>query len=191
MNSGSFAARAGNEGCPGFVGLTIVIVAGALVLAACSSSRTDAKESTISEIREELLASVIDVAGSDGHRYRAADDMGHEMDAAKIIQIAETGELAAVYHWWSDTTQQFTSSLATSENLFDWAWQVDLKENASMPTIAPASDGGYVLAWEDDSGPRVGLGYYRSWQALLAGQRAKQFTAERLLSDCAEGTPNI
>jgi hypothetical protein len=160
-------------------------------LGGCSDSGADNDESTISEAREELLGYVTDIAGSDGHRYQATDDLGHEMDAAKIIQVAETGEFAAVYHWWSDTTQQFTSSLATSDNLLDWEWQVDLTDGASMPTIAPATDSGYVVAWEDDTGPRVGLSYYPSWEALLAGEPAKHFTAERQLSDCAEGTPNV
>ena len=162
-----------------------------LLLAGCSDGAADNDEATIAEVREELLAYVIDIPGSDGHRYQATDDLGHEMDAAKILQIAETGEFAAVYHWWSDATQQFTPSLATSENLLDWEWRVDLTEGASMPTIAPASDGGYVVAWEDDTGPRVGLSYYPTWESLLAAEPAKQFTAERQLSDCAEGTPNI
>lgn len=161
-----------------------------LLLAACGGAAAN-EGSTIAEARAELLEYVIDIPGSDGHRYRATDDRGHEMDAAKIIQIPETGEFAAVYHWWSDTTQQFTPSLATSDNLLDWTWRVDLGENASMPTIAPASDGGYVVAWEDDSGPRVGLSYYPTWAAVLAGQSSKRFTAERQLSECAEGTPNI
>ncbi len=162
-----------------------------VLLAGCSEGPADNDEATISEVREELLGYVIDIPGSDGHRYQATDDLGHEMDAAKIIQIAETGEFVAVYHWWSDTTQQFTPSVATSDNLLDWEWQVDLSEGASMPTIAPASDGGYVVAWEDDAGPQVSLSYYPTWAALLAAEPAKRFTAERQLSDCAEGTPNI
>lgn len=161
------------------------------LLAACSEGAAGNGEMTISDAREELLAFVIDIPGSDGHRYQATDDLGHEMDAAKIIQVAETGEFAAVYHWWSDTTRQFTPSLATSENLLDWEWQVDLTEGASMPTIASATDGGYVVAWEDDAGPQVSLTHYPTWEALLGAEPAKQFTAERRLSDCAEGTPNI
>ena len=167
--------------------LVVILV----VLVGCSDGGADNDESTSSEAREDLLAYVTDIQASDGHLYQATDDLGHEMDTAKIIQVAESGEFAAVYHWWSDTTQQFTPSLATSDNLLDWEWQVDLAEDASMPTIAPATDGGYVVAWEYDTGPHVGLSYYSTWEELLAGEPAKQFTAERQLSDCAEGTPNI
>lgn len=195
MNWSLRAATITEAGCPGqrsrAVRLGLSLLFALVVLVGCSEGAADNDEATISETREELLGYVIDIPGSDGHRYQATDDLGHEMDAAKIIQVAETGGFAAVYHWWSDTTQQFTPSLATSEDLLDWEWQVDLTEGASMPTIAAASDGGYVAAWEDDTGPRVGLSYYPTWESLLAAEPAKQFTAERQLSDCAEGTPNI
>ncbi len=158
-----------------------------LILGGCG----DDHSSAIANAREELLAYVIDIPGSDGHRYQAADDRDHAMDAAKIIQVAETGEFAAVYHWWDDTTQSFTPSLAISDDLLDWRWQVDLGDGASQPSIAPASDGGYVVAWEDHADPQITLSYYPTWETLLAGEPAKQFTAERHLPGCAEGTPNL
>ncbi len=173
----------------------LLLVAMAL-FAGCTAAAANNDDSTISEAREELLRYVTDIPNADGYRYRATDDRGHEMDTAKIIQIAETDEFAAVYHWWSDTTQQFTPSLATSDNLLDWTWRVDLTEGASMPTIAPASDGGYVVAWEgDDDHPtapsQITFSYYPTWEDLLAAQPAKQFSAERQLDGCVEGTPNI
>ncbi len=166
------------------------ILVAAILIGGCTTAPGGGQDPTISEARQELLGYVIDIRSADGYRYQITDDRGHEMDAAKIIQIAD-GEFAAVYHWWSDGTRQFTSSLATSDDLLDWTWRVDLAEGVSMPTIAPASDGGYVVAWEDDSGPKVGMAYYPSWEALLAGDPDKRFTAERQLSECAEGTPNI
>jgi hypothetical protein len=162
-----------------------------VVLGGCGDGGADTGESATSQAREELLAYVTDVQAADGHRYQVTDDLGHEMDAAKVIQVPETGGFAAVYHWWSDTTQQFTPSLATSDNLLDWEWQVDLAEDASMPTIAPATDGGYVVAWEYDTDPHIGLRYYPTWEKLLVGEPSKEFAAERQLSECAEGTPNI
>lgn len=167
------------------------ILLAAAVIGGCGGATGGGDRLPITEVREDLLGHVIDIPGSDGHRYHVTDDRGHEMDAAKIIEIPETGQLAAVYHWWSDETQSFTSSLATSDDLLDWTWRVDLARGASMPTIAPASDGGYVVAWEDDAGPRVAVAHYPTWEALLAATPAKRFTAERLLSECAEGTPNI
>jgi hypothetical protein len=166
-------------------------VLSAALTVSCTTSKAGGNDQSISEARQELLAQVIDIPGSDGHRYQAVDDMGHTMDAAKIIQINETGEFAAVYHWWDDDQQRFTPSLATSNNLLDWQWRVDLAHGASMPTIAPASDGGYVIAWEDDTGPQVSLRYYPTWDALLTAEANKEVTADRQLSDCAEGTPNI
>lgn len=165
--------------------LTVVLLGG------CGERATRSDTSTISAAREELLAYVIDIPNADGYRYRATDDMGHTMDAAKIIQVGETGEFAAVYHWWDDTTQRFTPALATSDDLLDWRWRIDLADGASMPSIAPASDGGYVVAWEGDADGQVTLSYYPTWERLLAGEPAKQFTAERQLPGCVEGTPNI
>lgn len=167
-----------------------LLLAIGVLIAGCGVDAVDETVS-ISEVREELLAYVIDIPGADGYRYRITDDRGRPMDALKVVPIAETGVFAAVYHWWSDSSLRFTSSLATSADLLHWEWRVDLVEHASMPTIAPATDGGYVVAWEDDRGPRVALAYYPTWDALLAGDSAKRFVAERQLSECAEGTPNI
>lgn len=164
----------------------------ALVTGACGSSTTE--RPNIDETRADLLGYVGDIPGADGYRYDATDDRGHVMDTVKIIQI-KPDEFAAVYHWWSDDLGGFIMSLATSPNLLDWSWQTDLATYASQPYIAAASDGGWVVAWEqeppsqDENYLRMAL--YPDWEALLAAAPTKVFTAERQLSDCAEGTPNI
>ncbi len=94
-----------------------------------------ATATSISEARAELLRYVGDVTRSTGYRYDAHDDRGHSMDGAKIIQVTETGELAAVYHWFSGVPDRFNVSLATSTNLLDWTWRRDLTQGASQPTI--------------------------------------------------------
>ncbi len=171
--------------------LFLCLMVAAVLAGACSQQADVEDGSTIAETREELLGYVIDIPNSSGYRYQATDDKRHTMDAAKIIQIAETGEFAAVYHWWADSTQTFTPSLATSDNLLNWEWRVDLAQGASQPSIAPASDGGYVVSWEHEADLQITLSYYPTWDTLLAGEPTKRFTAERQLPGCAEGTANI
>ena len=167
-----------------------VLLIAALVVAACSPTTA---VPDIDDARAELLGYVGDIPGADGYRYGATDDLGHVMDTVKIIQI-EPDEFTAVYHWLSDDSG-FVVSLATSTNLLDWTWQVDLATYASQPYIAEASDGGWVVAWEqeppsqDESSLRMAL--YPTWEALMTAAPTKVFTAERQLSECAEGTPSI
>jgi hypothetical protein len=47
------------------------------------------------------------------------------------------------------------------------------------------------VAWEQEPGNHVKLAYYPSWSDLLTGTASKTFDAPRLLSPCAEGTPNL
>jgi hypothetical protein len=133
------------------------------------------------------------VPGADGYRYTVTDDVGHELDTAKIID-ANDGFIA-VYHWWDDPNSHFVTSLATSNDLLHWTWRVDLGVLASQPTIQPASDGGYVVAWEQEppsqDSSHLRFSYYPTRQDLLAATPAKTFDAQRLLSECAEGTPNL
>ena len=169
-----------------------MIIGALLVLLACSRpiSTEDADSPTISEVRAELLGYVGDVTSASGYRYHATDDRGHVMDTAKIIQVAETGEFAAVYHWGSNESG-FHVALATSSDLLNWTWRVDLADRASQPTIKAALDGGYVVAWDSDIGLHLRLSYFPTWDDLLAGKAAKVFDAQRQLSDCAEGTANL
>ena len=173
------------------LGAAVVVVLVTLVTLLAADG--DHSVSTIDETRTELLGYVGDVTKADGYRYQATDDQGHSLDTVKIIQIAETGEFAAVYHWTNDGTQGFTTSLATSTDLLEWTWRVDLARDGSQPTIKAASDGGYVVAWEvgvtDDI--HVKLSYYPDWGGLLSGQAAKVLDAQRQLPGCGEGTPNL
>jgi len=169
-----------------------LILFGALVVGACGSSTTEPPG--IDDARAELLRYVGDIPGADGHRYNATDDQGHGLGTVKIIQIG-SDEFAAVYFWWSDDLGGFVMSLATSENLLDWTWEVDLATYASQPYIAEASDGGWVVAWEQEPPSQnenfLKMALYPDRGALLTAAPSKVFTAERRLSDCAEGTPNI
>jgi len=60
-----------------------------------------------------------------------------------------------------------------------------------MPTIEPASDGGYVVAWEQKPANHLKFAYYETWVDLLSAEASKTLDAPRRLSSCAEGTPNL
>ena len=85
----------------------------------------------------------------------------------------------------------YVVNLATSSDLMDWTRRVELAQQASMPTIQPASDGGYVVAREQEPHNHLTFASYRSFATLLAGSRMKTFEAPNSLSICAEGTPNL
>ena len=141
--------------------------------------------------RAALKAILADVGGADGVRYDARDDAGHGMDTAKIIDDPAGGYLA-VYH--STVAGAFRLHLATSQNLLDWSYVRDLAGStgpASQPSIKATSDGGFVLAWEQEPANHVRLAYYASREALFAGTPAKTLDAPMVLSRCANGTPNL
>jgi hypothetical protein len=160
----------------------------ALLAVGCATSNGP----SITAARDELLGAVSDVPAATAYRYQVIDDRGVAMGPVKIIQGPQPGVYAAIYHW-SNGSGPFTVALATSANLLDWTWQVDLGFDGSQPTIAATDDGGYVVAWEqgitDDI--HVRFNYYATWEALLDGQTTKTFDAARQLPGCGEGTPNI
>lgn len=137
-----------------------------------------------------LVSSIENVTDATAYRYRLADDRGLEMDTVKIIEVADAGGFVGVYHSFS-STGGFTVSLATSIDLMRWTWRTDLADRASMPTIAAASDGGFVVAWEQEPRNHLRLAYYPSWNDLVNAAPSKTFDPPRRLSSCAEGTPSL
>jgi hypothetical protein len=113
------------------------------------------------------------------------------MDTVKIVAIPESGGFVGLYHSYREATEAFYVHLATSSDLMNWTWRVELASEASMPTIKPASDGGYVVAWEQEPDNHLKFAYYSTWTNLLNGVASKTFDAPRRLSSCAEGTPNL
>jgi len=159
------------------------------LLTACG--RSNEAHPTIDEARSELRGNIEDVTQATASRYGVVDDRGHEMDTVKIIAVPESGGFVGLYHSFRQDSGTYAVHLATSRDLLYWTWQGELAEDASMPTIKPASDGGYVVAWEQEPPNHVRLTYYRSWMDLLAGRASKSFDAPLMLSTCAEGTPNL
>lgn len=174
----------------GAVGATIVAVA-LIAVAACSRpGATDPISTNLATVPAELRAYLEDVAGADGRRYAVRDDQDHVLDGLAILP-APDGGFVGVSHWWSDALAEFRVGVSTSHDLLTWTWQTDLARRASMPAILPASDGGYVVAWEQEPDNHLAFAWYPSWDDLLAARPSKTFQADQRLSDCAEGTPNL
>ncbi|MFE2346084.1 hypothetical protein [Kitasatospora cineracea] len=111
------------------------------------------------------------------------------MDAAKIIQDS-SGDYLAVYHTIRGDGQ-FHAILGSSTDLMNWSFIRDFGPGSSQPTIAQSSDGGYVLAWEQDPSNHVAVRYFATRSHLFAGSEDRSFDSTRTQSKCAEGTPNI
>ena len=88
--------------------------------------------------------------------------------------------------------QAFHVQLATSPDLMDWTWEVELADLASQPTIAAASDGGYVVAWEQEPDPiHMVIASFATWDDLRAGRVMRRFDVPVTMPACGEGTPSI
>ncbi len=149
------------------------------------------------------------------YRYRAKDDRGALLDGLKVVQVGETN--LGVYHAPAKDGR-FNVYVATSDDLITWKRRTTIDAGASQPTIALLPSGGLVVAYEKVSlielgpldaiadtlesvvGPilnspddriRLRFRYYRTVDALLHAQFAREFTAPRRLSPTAEGTPSI
>jgi len=141
----------------------------------------------------DRLASFIEnVPAADGYRYDPHDDRGVGMTAAKILN-APGGGFVAVSHWPDPVTNEFVTSVATSDNLLDWTWRAELGREASQPTIAAAADGGFVVAWEQQPDPiHILFSYYPTYDDLLSARPSKIYQPPLQLSpNCAEGTPSF
>lgn len=148
-------------------------------------------------IAPSVLRSLIeDVTAATRYRYGARDDQGNSLDTLKVVSSPGGGYLG-VYHVLAGGI--FVTKLARSTDLITWTHVLDLAAHASQPTIAQLSDGGFLVAFEQDSGC-TGTGpngnclafrHYPSLAGLLAGAADRSFQAPRTLSNCAEGTPNV
>ena len=165
----------------------LVLVVGASCQAGHGSTRT-----TIGAARTELRDLIEDVTAATAARYGVTDDAGHTMDGAAITTIVEAGLFAAVYHTWSDRDQAFHVHLATSTDLTQWRWRVELARLASQRAIAAGSDRGYVVAWEQEPDPIHNvLTYYPTWDDLSHGRATRRFDIPITMPACGEGTPAI
>jgi hypothetical protein len=137
-----------------------------------------------------------DVTSATAYRYGARDDQGTSLDTLKVVP-SPAGGYIGVYH--ALVGGVFVTKLARSKDLLRWKHVVDLAAHGSQPTIAALSDGGFLVAYEQDAGcTGTGPGgnclafrHYPTLAELLTGAADRSFQAARTLSNCAEGTPNI
>jgi hypothetical protein len=141
--------------------------------------------------RTELRDAIEDVAGATAYRYGATDDRGQELDTLTVLPAPDGSGFVGVYHSVGQEPGTLDLHLATSTDLMEWTWRVTLAEEAHMPAIAPASDGGYVVGWEQSPNNHLRFAYYETWADLLSAHAAKTLDAPRRLSSCAEGTPSL
>ena len=74
----------------------------------------------------------------------------------------------------------------------DWSWQVELAGQASQPSIEAASDGGYVVAWEQEPDPiHLVVASFATWDDLRVGRSTRRFDVPITMPACGEGTPSI
>ena len=185
--------------------LALLATLGLAEAASAGPSRTQRINSRVS-----LARIVEDVDHTTAHRYGARDDRGAPLEGLKVVQVGD--RYVGVYH--APGRGRFNVHVATSTDLIEWKRRATLDQDASQPTISVQPGGSIIVAYEkttlldhllrpvlpDDvleviDGPlnriRLRFRFYRSVDALLANQFSRQFTARRVLSPTAEGTPSI
>src|SRR5205823_7165676 len=167
------------------------LAAETVLVMACQSTEATPTMS-LEAARAELRGLITDVTAATSYRYRAKDDQGREMGPLEVVWIPEASTFAGVYFTWSDSDEKFHLQLATSANLMDWTWRVELASQASQPSIEAASDGGYVVAWEQEPDPiHIVIESFASWKDLRAGVAKRRFDVPVTMPACGEGTPSI
>lgn len=153
---------------------------------------------TVEAAPPELTTMLENVSSAGGHRYNVVDDQGVGMDTAKIISSPQSGYLAVYHHLLSNA---FQVRLATSSDLLTWHYVTTLESEASQPTVASLTDGGFLVGYEKrssattcgGSGSCLAFRHYASTNALMSNTYGAGDTVvlSRSLSSCHEGTPNI
>ena len=138
--------------------------------------------------RAKLRSIIENVNAAVAIRYDTKDNLSQSMDCAKIISNPEGGYIAVYHHYVNGTAKVF---IAKSTNFLTWTMVKELASQASQPTIAEATDGGYVVAWEQEPSNHLKFCFYSTLSNLLSGIPAKTYDVSRTLSSCAEGTPSI
>jgi hypothetical protein len=164
----------------------------AVVVGAAACGAPVASPGSIEAARAELLGLITDVTQASAYRYKLTDDRGRHIGPMDVIWVPEAERFAAVYFSWDDVGQAFDTHVATSTNLLDWTWEVELADQASQPSIAAMSDGGYVVAWEQEPDPiHIVIESFDTWDDLRAGSIARRFDVPVTMPACGEGTPSI
>jgi hypothetical protein len=179
------------------VALLVVAVSTALAIAAAPALATDP-----SGAARVALTSLLDtIPSAPQSSFGTLDSSGRPVGTIKIIANPGGRGYIGVYHV-SDASGTFYTRVGTSTDLTHWSYKAQLASNASQPTIAALSDGGFLVALEKYVPSFLGLGlnpatshvellFYSSYANLLAGSAAQTFDAPDSLSNMYEGTPSI
>lgn len=138
--------------------------------------------------RAKLHILIDSVENADVYQYDTKDNLNNSMDAAQIISNPNGGFMSVYHHYINGQPRVF---IATSSDFLTWTIVDTLAFNASQPTMAIASDGGYIVAWEQEPSNHIRIVYYNSLANLFSGTATNSYDVTRTLSTCAEGTPNI
>ena len=161
-------------------------------LAASCGSAPAPTPVTIQAARAELRDLIVDVTAATAYRYKLTDDQGHHMGPTDVVWVPEARLFAGVFFAWDDRDQVFHLHVATSLDLMAWTWEVELAQMASQPAIAAMSDGGYVVAWEQEPDPiHMVIESFATWDDLRAGTVKRRFDVPITMPACGEGTPSI
>lgn len=149
----------------------------------------------------QLKDIIENVTTSSGYEYGAKDNLGNGLDTIKIIDNPNGSGYLGVYHVFDSIIGIYTTKFATSNNLKNWTFKVDLAYNSSQPYIISLSNGGFLLAVEADNHGAsqiqrtwIRFYYYSSLDRLYNGTFDRIFDAPHSLvpiTSGAEGTPNI
>jgi hypothetical protein len=163
-------------------------VAAALALVQpASAASTDPSGSA----RRQLISLLDDVSSANGKSYQTRDSSGYAVDTIKIIQAGRSSYIG-VYH--VNQNGFFSVRVGTSSDLVHWQYVNVLEPSASQPTIAPLSDGSYLVAYEKHETSGDSHLEFRTYPTLLGleiASSASKLDAPRTLSSVAEGTPSI
>jgi hypothetical protein len=179
---------------PVAIALLVGVVAFAAIAAiAVASWRGPADADAAREAAKvELRGYLEDIAGADLVRFDVHDDRHYRMEPGAIVS-APDGGFASAYWVVLDAAGTVAVELATSPDLVHWTWRATLAEEATQPTIEPASDGGWVVGWETEPPDHLQFAWYANWDDLLSGTRSRFLDVPMTLTstDCAEGTPSL
>jgi hypothetical protein len=114
---------------PGTRSLATLLGAAVLLAAACAPEPV-ATTVSIEASRTELLGLITDVTQATAYRYKLTDDQGRHIGPLDIMWVPEAGRFAGVYFAWDDADQAFHTHVATSTDLLDWTWEVELARQA-------------------------------------------------------------
>jgi hypothetical protein len=149
--------------------------------------------------RNQLVGLIDSVPSAPASSYATLDDTGEPLGPIKIIPSTTSGGYLGVYHVVG-SDGRFSVRVGTSSDLVHWRYARTLALDASQPTVAALSNGGYLVALEAFVPSVLGLTastshlefrFYPSLSALLGGRSAQTFDASHTLSRRFEGTPSI